>query len=126
MAELALIALAALFVGLAGIDVYVARRLLRAARRRPYIPALTGIAVVSVTVTVGMTIGAVLGIGAVWRLGTRTTLIPADLGVILLIAALAVPSSGLVYQFRQLRGWGRMARNGRRITDVPPPAAPTP
>jgi hypothetical protein len=133
MPEVFLDLVAFALIALAAVACYVLGRFLGPTLRRPRIDALVATTTLIATVTAGILCGMLLGLASVWRNLTGQVLIPPALGLLLIVAAVALPATGLVNILRNLRRWDSMphalhvhsratdhaAHLHRRATDVP-------
>lgn len=124
---------AAIVIGVVPFDLYVCRELVGAAREKPPIDALTGGAVVSVGISAGALLSAVVAINGVIYLSTdpHAGFLPTGIGTLLLAFSLPMFSFGNGYMLILLRRWSREARDSRekglqrlRRWDDPPIGGP--
>ncbi len=101
-----------MYVVFAGIDLYVAYRLVPPAMIRPHVAVLSGAAIGAITVAVGGVIGALLGINGIVIAATGEHLLPPELGLLLLVVALGAPSIGMLYFLVLIRLWDRTRAQG--------------
>lgn len=139
MADVIFGLLAILYIAFAAIDIYVFWRIFRSAWARPHIDALTATAVIVGAVTVGGILGGILGLNSIWRQVTGEAVLPTLVSLFVLVAALGVPSLGVVWLLGELRRWSKIGARAlhvharttdrvphlhRRATDIlPPPTA---
>jgi hypothetical protein len=106
---------AVIVVGVVPFDLYVMGELVGAAREDPPIDALTGGAVVSVGISAGALLAAVVAINGVVFLSSdpHAGFLPTGVGTLLLALSLPLFSFGNVYMLILLRRWAREAREAR-------------